>query len=110
MLGVYGKVDVVAPTSAPMLAMVARPTVHVNLENRQRVGKDLTGARLIKNSGPKIFENSASATLHKCQKLEALYQVMPDFDRELSCEVKDQIFRRCPIVKFALNVYACPTI
>ena len=110
MLGVYGKVDVVAPTSAPMLAMVARPTVHINFENLQRVREDSTSARLIKNPGPKIFENSAGATLHKCQKLEALCHVMPDFDRELSSEVKDQVFRCCPIIKFARDVYACLTI
>lgn len=82
-----------------------------SISSPQRVRKDSTGARLIKNPGPKIFENPASAALHQCQKLlEAICHVMPDFDRELSCEVKDQVFRRCPIIKFARDVYACPTV
>ena len=83
--------------------------MHVNPE-RPMGKKDSTSARLINNPWPKIFENSASATLHQCQNLEALCHVMSDFDRELSCEVKDQVFRRCPIVKFARDVYACDTV
>ena len=45
-----------------------------------------------------------------CQNLEALCYMMSDFDRELSCEIKNQVFRRCPIVKFASEVYACDTV
>ena len=83
---------------------------HVNLEKPQWVRKYSTSARLIKNPGPKIFENSAGATLYQSQKQKKLCHEMPDFDRELSCEVKNQVFRRCPIVKLAGNVYAYPTI
>ncbi len=72
--------------------------------------KDSTGAGLIKNPGPKIFENPAGATLHQRQKLETLCHVMSHFDCELSCKVKDQVFGRCPIVKFARDVYACSTV
>ena len=62
MFWVYGNVDVVAPTSAPMLEIVASPErCHLGTEHAPNC--QLTSARLVEDPRTEVFKDPASSSL-----------------------------------------------